>query len=854
MNTMRPKTPILGRLLMRWFLNHNHPDEIIGDYEECFHTIAREKSAFKARLWYWAQVLLAVFSFMRISFNWGITMFSNYTRVTFRNIKRHKGYSSLNVAGLALGMACCILMLLWVQDELSYDRYHEHAHRLFRVGRESTYRALRKSSRVPSPLAPALKNEFPEVIQTTRYFTSSKFIKYQGKNFTGNTIAYSEPAFFAMFSFPFIKGDPHTAIDSVSAIVITEKLADKIFGKTDPVGQILNLDNQKDFIVTGIMQNPPHNSYFQFDGLVPFAARSERLKKRAGDDNWKLNIFEAFVLLDPQVSTADLNPKVDALVKDHVPNSSSTFYLQPVTDIHLHPLQGEGNTKYLYIFSILAAFVLIIACINFMNLATARSGNRCKEIGMRKVLGARRTDLIRQFLGESLLLSLLSVCLAVILVSLLLPLFNSLSGKHIGMDLIKEARFILAVAVVTLFSGLLAGSYPTLLLSSFQPAKVLRDTFRLGTKGAVFRRILVVFQFSVSIFLIIGALVVHSQLLYMQNEDLGFDKDYLIYFPSSGGFAADFAAEKIELLQHPDILGVTRGNPPIWFDVWSSQVSWEGKDPEEEITFKITPVGFDYFSTMKMELEAGRDFSKNMASDLDGGLVINAAAARVMGWDSPVGQPVVLGEKTGRVVGVVKDFHDGSLHNAIYPAIFELDPSRSYLACVRINSVNVAETIRFLEARWNKNMPGFPFEYSFLDETIAQFYQTEQRMGKLFTIFTVLAIIIACLGLFGLASFTTAQQTRQIGIRKVLGASATAIVVLLSRQFTRWVLLSNLFAGPVAFLVMNRWLQNFAYRITIGFEIFLLAGFLTLGLALLTVGFQTVKAAWANPVLSLRYE
>ncbi|MBN1271522.1 MAG: ABC transporter permease [Candidatus Aminicenantes bacterium] len=858
----KKRPPTAARLLLRFFLNHNHPDEMMGDYEELYRNLAIEKNTYLAGFWFWGQVIVAFPSCVQNSITWGITMIKNYVKITIRQLKRRKGFSFINIAGLSLGMACCFLMLLWVQDEVSFDRFHTNADNLYIVGRKSPHQAA-NNTRTPAPLAQALADEFPEVKETARFSNRRIFLKSGQNTLTGRTMAYVDPAFLRMFSFPLIQGREEMVFKDPSSILLTEESAKNLFGKQDPIGKTVSVNSRRDFIVTGILKNIPHHSHLQFDALVPFRSRDEHEKKIYGSTSWGVNIYTTYVLLREGIEETKLNSEVDGLVKKHNPRTSTEYFLHPVTRIHLYPLQGEGNLKYLTLFSFLAVFVLVIACINFMNLSTARSGRRAAEIGLRKVVGAGRGQLVRQFLGESLILSFLAFVLAFFLVHIFLPVFKNISGKDVGFSFVWRAPFLLGMAGIALIAGLLAGIYPAFVLSSFRPAEVLRRVKGSQKGGSFFRKILVIFQFAVSILLIVGAAVIHGQLRYMKNADLGFKKDHVVFFGGEGGFSSRFEAVRAEMQKSPFILEAARGNPPIWFDVSLSGVEWDGKDPNVEITFDMNSVDYGYFETMKIKMVEGRTFSRDIASDRTA-VIINREAARVMGLTFPLGQTIrrqvfdvqerKFTVRSETIIGVVEDFHNHSFHKKISPVLFDLDPEKSFMVCVRISADNVPGALKHLGEIWAQNVPGVPFEYNFLDETIDDFYRTEQRMGRLFDIFTLLAVFIACLGLFGLAAYTVEQRTKEIGIRKVLGASVPGILVLLVGGFFKELLISAGISWPLGYWLMNRWLERFAYRIHIGWEFFLLSALLAITGALFSVGFQVFKAVRTDPARSLRYE
>jgi len=786
-------------------------------------------------------------------------MIKNYLAITFRNVIRNKGYSFINIAGLAVGMACCILLLLWVQDEMSFDRYHQHADDLYRVAVER-HRAhqVSHSPRTPAPLASALKEDYPEIKNITRFFTIKGWpLKMNGEVFVDDVIGFTDSSAFDIFTIPFVNGDPSTALSDAKSIVLTENMSEKYFDSHNPIGEVLHI-NRTDFKVTGVIENIPYNSHLRYDCLIPFKFFN-RFGKRFL--NWKRSSFSTYVLLHTDSPGNELNRKISGFLKNHIPNSQSKLYLQPLTRIYHYStdFKGEyavtGDIKYVYIFSILAFFVLLTACLNFMNLATARAGKRSTEVGVRKVVGAQRSDIIRQFFGESLCFSFVALIFAIIMVILLLPTFNSLSGKHYTPAMIFTGNidFILVLIGITILTGIISGIYPALFLSSFRPITVLRGALKPGIGSTLFRKILVVTQFVISVFLIIGALVISRQLDYIKNKELGFDKNNMVILTALQGLARNFEVFKTEMLKNPDILAVSRGFQPIWQEINTEKAEWEGKNPDRELYVQCYNVYYDYIECYRMEMAAGRSFSKAFTTDAAEGFIVNEAAVKAMGLESAVGKKFSLGDQKGKIIGVVKNFHHGSLHHQIQPLVLRMGNASA--VCVRVKPGKMPGALSFLKKIWKKAVPaGDPFEYEFLDDNIDKFYRAEQRMSQIFRIFMALAIFISCLGLFGLVSFMAEQRTREIGIRKVLGASIPDIVLLLSKEFILLVAIANIIAWPAAYIVAKQWLQDFVYRTEMGVGIFILSAVLTLVIASVTVSFQSIKAAVANPVNTLKYE
>jgi putative ABC transport system permease protein len=788
-------------------------------------------------------------------------MFRNYIKTAIRNMRKFKGYTFINIAGLAIGIACCILILLWVRDELSFDGFHEKADRLYRVVEQQYYAGgeLFPVAVTPAPLAAALKDEIPEFVNAARITLSPRLlIRYGERMFYEDDIALADPSVFDLFSFRLVKGDPETALEKLNSIILTESMAEKYFGDEDPLNKDLKIGNMYDLTVTGVVENAPRNSHLQFNFIIPF-----EIIKMAGDplDNWGNNSYFTYVELAENADAATAQEKITGFLQKHLPESSTTLHLQPLKRIHLYSdftadVPGHGDIKYVYIFSLVALFVLIIACINFMNLTTARSGNRAKEVGMRKVTGAQKADIVMQFLGESMLFAFIAFLFALGLVLLLLPAFNALSGKELSLFTGESIDLLAALIGVAILTGLVSGSYPVLYLSSFQPVAVLKGTLRSGPRGSTFRRVLVVIQFSLSIFLIIATAIIHSQLEYIQNKKLGYDKDHVIYMRIGMNAVRYYEPFKREALTSPDILGIGwSGQLPAYIVNSTSSVNWPGKDPNESILMHNTAVDYDFIETMGMEIVAGRNFSLEFPTDEKEAFILNEEAARLLGEDSAVGKPFTLWDIKGKVIGVVKNFHFKSLNTHVEPLVIRLLKPQPYsFMFIRVRGENITASINYLEKTWRKIATVFPFEYQFLDDYYDRTYHAEQRMGKLFNAFTALAIFIACLGLLGLASFMAEQRTKEIGIRKVLGATVPNIILLMSREFVFLVAISNVLAWPLAYYLMNKWLENYAYHAAINVLFFFVSALIALAIALLTVSYQAFRAASANPIDSLRYE
>jgi len=794
-------------------------------------------------------------------------MFKNHLKFTFRNLTRHKVYSGINIFGLALALACVIFILLWVENELSYDRFHERADDIYMVLRGEDDEFMAPTSGL---LAPALLAELPEIINATGYAQipeNEKVLIRRGEKHFEEIIAFTDSRFFEIFSFPFLEGTPSSALKDPDSVVMTEKTARKYFGDKEAFGESIQMfffGKKMVMSVRGIVEDIPANSHLDCEIFVSFhVMRSFGINL----DDWDNQVPRTYILTQKHLDIRDLEQKIAACEIRNRPENDLEkldYSLLPLKKIHLQAndikfLITTGDIKYVYIFSAIAFIILLIACVNYMNLSTALSLKRTKEIGVRKVVGASRKMLINQFLGETIILSFLALILAGGLAQIFLGAFSQLSGKSLVIRYF-DVRFLVGSVVVALFTGILSGSYPALFLSSFQPAKILKTKSDLGLKGFPLRKGLVVFQFSLSIILIIGTLVVFDQLRYIRSSHLGYDRSHILCIRISEDIGGNYDVFRNELLKNPDILGISR-TEPIDANVITNtdSVIWRNKTETKDHDFRILRTDYDFVDAYDIELDTGRFYSREFSADTTGSYVINEAAARVMGLESPVGEEISLWDRKGTVIGVMKDFHIGTFHTPIEPLIVVIPTGRLQNLYLRLLSVRfkpgtLQSSMKFIEGKWKSLIPGFPYDYYFLDDALNSQYKAEQRMGTLFKYFTVFALFIACLGLYGLASFSAAQKTKEIGIRKVLGASVSNITVMLSKEFLKWVVMANLIAWPVGWFVMNGWLRNFAYRISIGWGVFLLAGALAFGIALLTVSFHAFLAATANPADALRYE
>jgi putative ABC transport system permease protein len=863
------RSPKLGGWLIGIIARHYSMPSLAGDFLEEFEDTARVRGSLRAWLWYWRHLLKSIPVFLIDFIFWRFVMFRNYLKISIRNITKNKIHSAINILGLTVGLACCLFILVWIQDELSYDRFNKNLDNLYRVILEYPKESQSAFTSYAAPAAAEwLKNNIPEIAESARFRIVANrpqiLVKYGEKQYYEEKFGFGDAELFDLFTFPFLVGNPKTALSNPNSIVLSEDMARKYFGQEDPIGKVLNVENQYDFIVTGIMSNIPHNSHLLFDSLVPFE-NIESFMPEYGKflHRHNLHFFRTYILVHEGTSIPELKEKVSKYlsIKFDVKESMWRHHLQPVKEIHLRTrgmkdLMKRGDIRYIYIFSFTGILVLLIACINFMNLSTARSCKRAKEVGMRKVVGAHRLNLIGQFFGEAVFSSLLALVMALIIVFASLPAFNSLTGKQIALDISNHKLTFIAFLLIALVTGLLSGSYPAVYLSSIKPVKVLKGAVGLEKGKGFLRKTMVVTQFVIAIGLIVCTLIIYNQYNYMRNINLGFDKEHIVYIKLNGNLKEKYQAVKNDLLQDAHIVNVAASSRILTNAIdWGGDFYWEGKEEKEErLSFSYSTVGYDFIETFKMEMVQGRSFSQDIPRKPNEEIIINEAAARFMNVESPVGLATNANNVKGTIIGVVKNYNFQSLHNEIRPLVLTFDPENFQFMHIRIHPDNIHDTIRHIEKICRTFEPGVPFEYHFLDEAFEILYKSEEQMSRLFNCLAVFAIFIACLGLFGLSLFIAESRFREIGIRKVLGASVPSLIELVSREFVVLVILANIIAWPVAYYVMNRWLQNFAYRTSLSAGTFLLSGFLAFIVSLITVSFQSIKAATANPVDSLRYE
>lgn len=805
-------------------------------------------------------------------------MFKNYVKIAIRNLFRNKLYSFLNIAGLAIGIACCVLILLYVQDELSFDRFHEKGDRIFRV---NTHFVIPERTMHFATTAHVqgkmFKDEYPEVENYVRFnhYGLRRVIRYKENTFYEEKFIYADHTLFDVFSFKLIKGNPKDALVKPNSLVVTEEMAEKYFGSDDPIGKDLRVDVDTLYKVTGVIENIPKTSHIRPDFFASFSTLNLEPTGNAAQDMLNNVDYFTYILLREGADCKEFEQKLVGFINKYIGavlkgiGGSARLEVQPLTRIYLHSdldneLERTGDISYVYLFSGIGLFILLLACLNFMNLTTARSANRAKEVGLRKVVGAQRPQLIKQFLGESMILTFIALILALLLASLTMSIFRNISAKDLTMGIFSNPILMAGLLALFFIVSIIGGSYPAFFLSAFRPVEVLQGKLKRGAKSSILRIVLVSLQFTVSIVLIIGTLIVHKQLNYIRDSKLGYDKDHVMALRiRNPETQKKYEAIKSELLRHPKILNASASSSlPLGQNMFSVHHA-VGKPEDELIMLFGQIVDEDFMDTYKIEMAQGRNFSKEFPTDPEEAIIVNEAAVIKLGWqDNPINKEIekftsLTTRSKHRIIGVVKDYHFQSLHEEIQPMIlYNAVPFGGYYnrISVRVRPENIRETIGFIESKWTEFDSQYPLEYVFVDDQFDSLYRAEERLGQLFGYFTALAIVIGCLGLFGLTSFTAEQRTKEIGIRKVLGASVPSVIMLLVREFTKWVLLAVLIAWPIGYFVMKTWLQNFHYRISLGFDTFLLAALLALIISIITVSYQSIRAALANPADSLKYE
>ena len=783
-------------------------------------------------------------------------MFRNYLKIAFRIFYKYKSYSFINVAGLAIGMACCMLIMMWIQDEFKYNKFNKQLDNIFCVVQYSPKRPNIKYSTMPAPLIPHLKNKFADIQYASRFRVSDRrLFSYQGKNFFEDNGGFADPELFDIFTFGSMLSDPKSSLKDMNTIVLSKHIADKYFGLEDPIGKTIKIENEYDFMVGAVIEDIPKNSSIRFDYLVAFEnyGRFDDVNM----DSWgRYSDYQGFVSLNQHVEPHMFSELIANELTENTPDYPLKLRLYPYKNLRLFGLSDSGTHKFVILFSAIAVMILLIACINFINLSTAQSSKRAKEIGLRKVIGATKSLIKRQIYSELFVIVALAFILAIFLVILLLPELNRLSGKTLSLSIVENSRLLFIMLGLALFTAILSGTYPAFYLSSFSPVRVLKAAGSTGSRKSFLKKILFIVQFSISIVLIISTTIIAYQLRYIHKKDLGFDREHLIYINLLGDLKKRLDTVKNELLKNPNINGVTTtGSLPNDAFHFVGGLDWEGRPADVRGDMTFISVEKDYFETLGIEFLEGETF-RSIPNDREfKEFIINEKAIDILQMDNPVGKWFKMWDRDpGRIIGIVKNVHNASLHQEIRPVFYVQFPYHYNYLLINVKNENIHQTIGFIKEAIKKMNPNYPFEFHFLNENIEQFYQSEKQINRIITSFTILAVFISCLGLFGLSLFMAEQRVKEIGIRKTLGGTVMDIVGLMSRDFLLLVVISNLISWPIAYYFMNNWLQNFAYRVPLSIWIFLVSGFAALVIALLTVSYQTIKAATANPVDSLRYE
>ncbi|MEE9441983.1 MAG: ABC transporter permease [candidate division Zixibacteria bacterium] len=773
-------------------------------------------------------------------------MFIDYFKSAFRNLTKHKGQTFISIAGLAAGFICCIMIFIWVEGELSYEKIHKNA--------DHIYRAKTEHGRLwVAAVAPYLKETYPEITNSTRVHHRWWQLTYDNKSLNGR-IHCVDPSFLDIFSYEFVKGNPANALASGESIIITETLANSIFGDKDPIGKIIQIEKREPLTVSGVIKDVPFNSHIQFDGLVNVNFLNVIFSWFPQMDSWTDGDMYTYIQVNPDIDVSALRAKVQKFADER--SFERQIIFQPITDIHLYGDRGGAPLiTYVYISIAAAILILLSACINYINLSTARASDRAKEVGIRKVVGASKANLILQFMGETVLVALSSAIIAMGIVKLLSPQFGELIGREILFNPFGNPVIILGILGIILATGIIAGIYPSLILSSFRPIKVLRSTFNDKSQKSIFRRVLLIGQFAVSIFLLVAVAVIYSQLDYIKNKDLGYDHSTILYVYLQSDFFRHVGPIMNDFDNNPDIADYTFTNTTLDSpETSTNNVKWEGQQEGEKIIFRVQAAGYGFADVFGIEMEEGRFFSRDFSTDLEQGYIVNEAAVTAMKMESPIGKRFSCQDREGRIIGVVKNYHFRSLHYEIQPLVLAMRPDWSDILAIRVESGNILRTADNIQGIIKKHIPDYPIEVRFSDQAIGRHYQTEKRIGKIFAIASGLAIFMSILGLIGLVSYAVRRRIKEIGVRKILGANVIGIVQLILKEFVYAVGLACIISWPLAYIACKRWLESYAFTINVSWAYFVIPGIITMLIAILTAGFYAFKAANTNPVETLKYE
>lgn len=843
--------------IFRKFVMTDDHHEFIMSLEEVYTDICQKRGLRAAKRWVWKQLLKSLPKFIGALVSHSLERARHCVRISIRNIWRRKGYSSVKIFGLALGMAACILIFLWVRDEMGINQFHEHIDRLYRVDIEIGKSGDTRTSPVTSgPAVFELKKTIPEIEDAARLFrVKSVLLKRENISSYESKVYAADPALFNLFSFPLKIGDPAKALLAPNAVVISERIAEKYFGKKKALGQTLSVNNKDDFVVSGVFCDIPANSTIRFDVLFSFSYMSAVWKNV--DSQWGNISFPTYVLLKPGVKKHTVDQKIRGMINRHLPDAEIIQFLVPFKEIYLYEHTSGGRQAAgmlnITIFSLVAVFILMIACVNFMNLSTARAVERAKEIGIRKISGAMKTGLLLQFVTEAFLMAGISLVFALLMIQGVMPYFNEITGKSLSLMLLVSPEVMLGLFVLLAVTSLAAGFYPAFVISSFKPANILKGWTNGSRRGSKLRKSLVIFQFALSAVLLICTAAVYKQIHFIKNKNLGWSKDQLLAIPLRGDNYKNLDALRNELISGPLIRGVSASRyTPLYVGSNSSKVDWDGKNPEGRYNFAVNSVGYDFFSTLQIEMLEGRVFSRDITTDAETAFIINEEARKQMGVDSAVGKRFSLWGQEGTIIGVSKNYHFQSVRRQIEPLVHVMTGNRLSYLLIRLQAGHIKEALAKLDTSWDRIIPGYPLEFTFLDEAFQNIYTGEKQVGQLLGYFSFMAVCIACLGLFSLASYTAQTRSKEIGIRKVLGSSVIRISRTFCWEFLLLVGAANAIAWPVAYYLIRSWLGHYAYRISVPVGLFVLFGLATTMIALASVAYQSITAARKNPVDAIR--
>ncbi len=858
--------PLFASQIMRYLFPDNGEHSPIGDFREVYTGLCKNKGKISARIWYWGQVFLCIVHFIKNKTYWSRIMFGKNFKFFIRNFNRNRFYSLINITGLVIGIVSVILIFTWIDHELSYDNFHVNGENIYRVltELEDENGETVTTKNTPAPLKDAARDEIPEVVNACRWSSDTRVpLKNEDIKFYEDGISTADPDFLLMFTFPFISGSLDDAFIDKRSVVISERLAKKYFVDEDPIGKLLNWNNWQMYTIRGVFKDVPRNSHIDFDLLRTFQIEKESWPAGFTWGNFNRNTY---VQLADNSDLRAVEAKLTKILHNnnyYTKRKNFRLKLQPLTEIHIttgihNEIAEVIDMLYIRIFMSIAAVILLLACINYINLSTARSISRSKEIGIRKVSGARRKEIIKQFLIESLFTAMFAYIIAAVLAVILIPEFNLITGKKISID-IFNFKFLAASAIILFTTGIAAGFYPALLLSSFNPLSILKSSRAPGSSGSALRKILVVFQFAVSIGLIICTIIVYQQLNYIRKMNVGFDKDKIIYIQVKDNIGKSFDIARNELMKHPQIRDVSIKFLLPGETVSRNPIHWQGREPGNSVYMNLNSINYDYFKTLGIDIISGREFTRE--HPIDNQIIMNEEAAKFLNLDDPVGKPIWVSGNKCTIIGVVKNAHLKSLHYKIVPELFHFSDDRTSNAMnlsgyifINTDVTDFAGSVKAVEKVWYEINPDYPFEYRTLKDEYEKMYRGENKLAGLFNYFTVIAIAISCLGLYGLTAYTTEQRSKEIGIRKTLGAKTSRIITYLMKDLIKWIFIANLIIWPVVWKIMNNWLDEFAYHVVPGIDTFLLTGIVSLLIGFTTVSYNTLKAALKDPVETLRYE